>query len=84
MIMNLEQLLYKVQKPSWYSGGEYGSVIKNKEEVDIRFAFCFPDLYEIGMSHLGIKILYDCLNKEKNIWCERGFMPNPDMNEEME
>ncbi len=84
MIMNLEQLLYKVQKPSWYSGGEYGSVIKNKEEVDIRFAFCFPDLYEIGMSHLGIKILYDCLNKEKNIWCERVFMPNTDMKEEME
>ena len=81
--MNLEQILYKVQKPAWYCGGEYGSVIKDKKDVNIRFAFCFPDLYEIGMSHLGIKILYDCLNKVPDIWCERVFMPNEDMESEM-
>ena len=71
--MELEQILYNVQKPTWYSGGEYGAVVKNKKDVNVRFAFCFPDLYEIGMSHLGIKILYDCLNKVPDIWCERVF-----------
>lgn len=81
--MKLEQILYNVQKPTWYSGGEFGSIIKDKKDVNIRFAFCFPDLYEIGMSHLGIKILYDCLNKVSDIWCERVFMPNGDMEEEM-
>lgn len=81
--MELEQILYNVQKPTWYSGGEYGAVVKDKNDVNIRFAFCFPDLYEIGMSHLGIKILYDCLNKVPDIWCERVFMPNDDMEEEM-
>ena len=81
--MELEQILYNVQKPTWYSGGEYGEVVKNKKDINIRFAFCFPDLYEIGMSHLGIKILYDCLNKVPDIWCERVFMPNDDMEEEM-
>lgn len=81
--MELEQILYNVQKPTWYSGGEYGAVVKNKKDVNVRFAFCFPDLYEIGMSHLGIKILYDCLNKVPDIWCERVFMPNDDMEEEM-
>lgn len=81
--MELEQILYNVQKPTWYSGGEYGAVVKDKKDVNIRFAFCFPDLYEIGMSHLGIKILYDCLNKVPDIWCERVFMPNDDMEEEM-
>ena len=81
--MDIENILLKVQKPAWYSGGEYGSVIKNPSKVDVRFAFCFPDLYEIGMSHLGIKILYHCLNQVPNIWCERVFMPNLDMEEEM-
>ena len=81
--MELEQILYNVQKPTWYSGGEYGAVVKDKKDVNVRFAFCFPDLYEIGMSHLGIKILYDCLNKVPDIWCERVFMPNDDMEEEM-
>lgn len=54
----LEKILPLVQKPARYTGGELGSVVKNKEDIDVRFAFCFPDLYEIGMSHLGIKILY--------------------------
>lgn len=69
----------KVTKPSRYTGGELNEVIKDKEKIDARFAFCFPDTYEIGMSNLGIKILYDCLNKEENIWCERCFAPWPDM-----
>ena len=81
--MNLEQILYKVQKPAWYNGGEFGSVYKDKNTVDVRYAFCFPDLYDIGMSHLGMKILYHCLNERDNIWCERVFMPNLDMEEEM-
>lgn len=81
--MELEQILYNVQKPAWYSGGEFGEVVKDKNDVNVSFAFCFPDLYEIGMSHLGIKILYDCLNKVPDIRCERVFMPNCDMEEEM-
>lgn len=71
--------LKKVLKPSRYTGGELNEVIKEKDKVDARFAFCFPDTYEIGMSNLGIKILYDCLNREDNIWCERCFAPWPDM-----
>ena len=58
----LDKILPKVQKPGRYVGGELNSVIKNKEDVDVRFAFCFPDTYEIGMSHLGIKILYSIFN----------------------
>ncbi len=77
------KFLKKVLKPSRYTGGELNEVIKDKEKVDARFAFCFPDTYEIGMSNLGIKILYDCLNKEENIWCERCFAPWPDMGELM-
>ncbi len=77
------KFLKKVLKPSRYTGGELNEVIKDKEKVDARFAFCFPDTYEIGMSNLGIKILYDCLNKEENIWCERCFAPWPDMSEMM-
>ena len=71
----LEQLLLSVQKPGRYTGGEQGSVIKNKSEVDVRFAFCFPDTYEIGMSHLGMKILYSLFNSREDIWCERVFAP---------
>ncbi len=73
--------LKKVTKPTRYTGGELNEVIKDREKVDARFAFCFPDTYEIGMSNLGIKILYDCLNSEENIWCERCFAPWPDMGE---
>ena len=71
----LEKLLLTVQKPGRYSGGELNSVIKNNDEVDVRFAFCFPDTYEIGMSHLGMKILYSQFNARDDIWCERVFNP---------
>ena len=71
--------LKKVLKPARYTGGELNQVIKNKEDVKARFAFCFPDTYEIGMSNLGIKILYNCLNSHDDIWCERCYAPWPDM-----
>ena len=76
---DVEKLLLKVQKPGRYVGGELNSVVKNKEDVDIRFAFCFPDTYEIGMSHLGMKILYSLFNERDYIWCERVFAPWLDM-----
>ncbi len=78
-----ERLLLTVQKPGRYSGGEMGSVIKDKEKVDVRFAFCFPDTYEIGMSHLGMKILYSQFNARDDIWCERVFTPWMDFQEKM-
>lgn len=78
-----EELLPRVEKPGRYIGTEWNSVHKNPEEVDIRFAFCFPDVYEVGMSHLGMKILYHLLNDQKDIYCERVFAPWPDMEEEM-
>ncbi|MBQ6153173.1 MAG: TIGR03960 family B12-binding radical SAM protein [Ruminococcus sp.] len=79
----VEKYLLKVQKPGRYTGGELGAVIKKKENVDVRFAFCFPDTYEIGMSHLGIKILYALFNEVPYIWCERVFAPWIDMEEVM-
>ena len=79
----LDKILPKVQKPGRYVGGELNSVIKNKEDVDVRFAFCFPDTYEIGMSHLGIKILYSLFNRVDYIWCERVFAPWVDMEQAM-
>ncbi len=79
----VEKFLLNVQKPGRYVGGELKSVVKNKEDVDVRFAFCFPDTYEIGMSHIGIKILYSLFNEKPYIWCERVFAPWPDMEEEM-
>lgn len=75
----IEAVLPLVQKPARYTGGELNSVVKNKDEVDIRFAFCFPDTYEIGMSHLGMKILYSLINSRDNFWCERVFAPDTDM-----
>ena len=78
-----ERLLLSVQKPGRYSGGEINSVIKDKEKVDVRFAFCFPDTYEIGMSHLGMKILYSLFNEREDIWCERVFAPWMDFEEVM-
>lgn len=75
----VEKILLKVQKPGRYVGGELNSIIKNKENVDVRFAFCFPDTYEIGMSHLGMKILYSHFNERDYIWCERVFAPWLDM-----
>ena len=78
-----EKVLLKVQKPGRYVGGELNSVIKDKKDIDVRFAFCFPDTYEIGMSHLGIKILYSQFNERDYIWCERVFAPWIDMEEQM-
>lgn len=80
---DIEKHLLKVQKPGRYTGGEHGSVVKNKSDVDIRFAFCFPDVYEIGMSHLGIKLLYSLYNSYEDVWCERVFAPWSDMEEVM-
>lgn len=79
----IEKLLLKVQRPSRYIGGEVGSVVKDKDKVDVRFAFCFPDTYEVGMSHLGMKILYGLKNARENWWCERVFMPEEDYNKLM-
>lgn len=80
----LKEALSHVQKPGRYTGGEPGSVYKDKSAVDVRFAFCFPDTYEVGMSFLGEKILYELLNAHENWWCERAFMPWLDMKAEME
>ena len=80
---NLDEILLKVQKPGRYVGGEQGSIIKNEDDIDVRFAFCFPDSYEIGMSHLGMKILYHTLNTLPYVWCERVFAPWEDMEAEM-
>ena len=74
----IEKHLLSVQKPSRYIGGEVGSVIKDKSKIDVRFAFCFPDTYDIGMSHLGMKILYSLTNERENYWCERCFAPSED------
>lgn len=74
-----DSILKLVQKPARYTGGEINSVVKNKDDVFVRFAFCFPDLYEVGMSHLGMKILYSLLNKDPEVWCERVFAPDVDM-----
>lgn len=80
---DVEKLLLKVQKPGRYTGGELNAVIKDKKQVDVRFAFCFPDTYEVGMSHLGMKILYSQFNSVPYIWCERVFAPWIDMEEQM-
>lgn len=73
----------QVQKPARYMGGEFNSVMKNPEDVDVRFAFLFPDTYEVGMSHLGMKILYHTINRRADAWCERVFSPWVDMAELM-
>ncbi|MDE6707446.1 MAG: B12-binding domain-containing radical SAM protein, partial [Oscillospiraceae bacterium] len=75
----IEKFLLDVQKPSRYTGGEVGEIIKDKSEIDVRFAFCFPDIYDVGMSHLGMKILYSLMNERENYWCERVFAPWVDM-----
>lgn len=79
----VEKILQYVQKPARYVGGELNSVVKNPNEIDIRYAFCFPDIYEIGMSHLGMKILYGLVNDREDSWCERVFAPDVDMEEQM-
>ena len=78
-----DEILNSVEKPSRYTGGEWNSVVKNPRDVDIRFAFCFPDVYEVGMSHLGMKILYHLLNERKDTYCERVFTPWVDLEEKM-
>ncbi|MDK0625388.1 TIGR03960 family B12-binding radical SAM protein [Clostridium perfringens] len=79
MVRITDDILYRVEKPSRYVGGELNEVIKEPKEVDIRFGFCFPDVYEVGMSHLGSRILYHVLNQRKDTYCERVYAPWPDM-----
>ena len=79
----LERILPNVQKPARYVGGEYGQTVKDKAAVDLRVAFCFPDTYEIGMSNLGMRILYAVMNQMDGVWCERVFAPWSDMEEAM-
>ncbi len=81
----LERILPGVQKPARYVGGEYNQVVKDLREdgIDLRVAFCFPDTYEIGMSNLGIRILYGVMNRMPGVWCERVFTPWGDMEEAM-
>lgn len=83
MKKEIEKILQYVQKPARYCGGELNSVIKDQEKIELRYAFCFPDLYEIGMSHLGMKILYSLVNSREDAWCERVFAPDSDMEEQM-
>ena len=78
-----DEILMKIDKPARYIGNELNSVIKDKERVDIRFVMCFPDVYEIGMSHLGIQILYDMFNRRDDVWCERVYSPWPDLHDVM-
>ena len=78
-----DEILLKIEKPARYIGNEVNSVMKDKNEVDIRFAMCFPDVYEIGMSHLGIQILYDMFNRRADVWCERVYSPWTDLDEIM-
>ena len=83
MTEKLQRILPKVQKPARYVGGEYNAVVKNKDEVEVRVAFCFPDLYELGMSNLGFRILYGVMNGMPGVWCERVFAPWGDMEQAM-
>ncbi len=78
-----DEILLKIEKPARYIGNEVNSVIKDKEQVNIRFAMCFPDVYEIGMSHLGIQILYDMFNRWDDVWCERIYSPWMDLDQIM-
>ena len=79
MTKTLERILMTVQKPARYVGGEYNQIVKPRSEVELRVAFCFPDTYEIGMSNLGMRILYAVLNRMPGVWCERIFAPWADM-----
>ena len=78
-----DEILLKIEKPARYIGNEVNSVMKDKREVDVRFAMCFPDVYEIGMSHLGIQILYDMFNQREDVWCERVYSPWLDLHKIM-
>lgn len=79
----INRILPRVQKPARYTGGEYNEIIKDKDKVEIRLAFCFPDTYEIGMSNVGMRILYGLMNQQDYVWCERCFAPWGDMEDEM-
>ena len=83
MTQLLQRILPSVQKPARYTGGEYNEVIKNKDDVRVRVAFCFPDTYEIGMSNVGMRILYGVMNEMDGVWCERVFAPWDDMQQQM-
>ena len=83
MDRTMEIILSRVQKPARYTGGEYNAVVKDRKKVDTRVALCFPDTYEIGMSNLGVRILYGVMNEMPGVWCERVFAPWGDMEEEM-
>jgi hypothetical protein len=83
MDKRLQRILPRVQKPARYIGGEYGQVLKDKSGVELRMALCFPDTYEIGMSNLGLRLLYGILNEPSWLWCERVFAPWFDMEAEM-
>lgn len=83
MYEQLERILPRVQKPARYVGGEYNQIAKEKAQVDVRVAFCFPDTYEIGMSNLGMRILYAVMNRMEGVWCERVFAPWGDMEDEL-
>ena len=83
MDKRLERILPRVQKPARYTGGEYNQIMKDKADVDLRVAFCFPDTYEIGMSNIGMRILYSVMNNMPGVWCERVFAPWGDMKAEM-
>ena len=74
-----DAILLKIEKPARYIGNEINAVCKDKSQIDIRFCMCFPDLYEIGMSHLGIQILYDMFNRRGDVWCERVYSPWVDL-----
>ena len=83
MDRTMEMILSRVQKPARYTGGEYNAVVKDRRSVDTRVALCFPDTYEIGMSNLGVRILYGLMNEQEGVWCERVFAPWGDMEAEM-
>ena len=78
-----DEILLRIEKPARYIGNEVNSVNKDADKVDVRFCMCFPDVYEIGMSHLGLQILYDMFNRREDVWCERVFSPWTDMDKEM-
>lgn len=83
MTDTFHRILLNVQKPARYLGGEYNQIVKDRADVDVRVAFCFPDTYEIGMSNIGMRILYGVMNEMEGVWCERVFAPWGDMEAEM-
>ena len=77
MTDQIHRILTRVQKPARYVGGEYNQIVKRKQDIDVRVAFCFPDTYEIGMSNIGMRILYGVMNEMPGVWCEREPRPCP-------